>query len=155
MNAPKEHLYSQALRDLEAVFTPGHYELDAIGKMATIASVLHQSFPEWPFVGFYRVIPPAKLVIGPYQGPVLACGSIDFGKGVCGMAATTRLPVIVPDVTQFPCYIACDAQTRSEIVIPVLESGALRAVLDVDSAEINTFDDEDADWLRRIAGLVY
>ncbi len=150
----KEQRYSQALQDLNALFAPGHYELDTIGKMASVASVLYRAFPEWVFVGFYRVVQPGRLIIGPYQGLVLACGSIDFGRGVCGAVAESGTPLIVPDVTQFPGYIACDSETQSEIVLPVFHSGKLVAVLDVDSPQLNAFNNLDAQWLQKIANLV-
>ncbi len=152
----RKERYEKAYRELELLFEPGHYELDPLGKMATIASVLHREFPEWPFVGFYRVFPDKKqLIIGPYQGSILACGSIDFGRGVCGTVAETETPRLVPDVSKFPGYIACDAETKSEVVVPVFDDGTLMAVLDVDSSELNHFSEADTTGLQRIAGLVY
>ncbi|RMF11086.1 MAG: GAF domain-containing protein [Candidatus Neomarinimicrobiota bacterium] len=151
----KQERYQAALRELQLLFEPGHYSLDPIGKMATIATVLHRTFPDWLFVGFYRVAGDRRLIIGPYQGPVLACGSIDFGRGVCGTAADRESTLIVRDVTRFPGYIACDDETRSEIVVPVFEGDQLRAVLDVDGPGIGDFDSADAAGLEPIAALVY
>ena len=103
------------------------------------------------WTGFYRVVEPGRLLrVGPYQG-TLGCLEIAFGKGVCGTAAAERRTVIVPDVERFPGHIACDARARSEIVVPVFGAdGSLRAVFDVDSEHLATFDDEDAAGLERL-----
>ena len=94
-----------------------------------------------------------RLVVGPYVGTV-GCLQIEFGRGVCGTAAVQRKTLIVPDVAQFPGHIACDPNSKSEIVVPVFGPGhELIAVLDVDSDSLNAFDDEDARGLERIAGL--
>mgnify|MGYP002391310144 CR=1 FL=1 len=90
------------------------------------------------------------LMIGPYQGKVLACGTISYARGVCGACARERRTLIVPDVHQFPGYIACDDLTRSEIVVPVLRDGELLAVLDVDGAEPNLFDEIDQRYLEAL-----
>ena len=122
---------------------------DPIAVMATMACVLHFGFGHL-WTGFYRRIGPTSLVIGPYQG-TLGCMEIEFGRGVCGTAAQTRTTVIVPDVRLFPGHIACDARSLSEIVVPVFDArGDVMAVLDIDSAETNTFDDEDRRQLERL-----
>lgn len=128
-------------------------EPDRIARMATVAAMLAQAFPDRFFwTGFYVVDPdkPDELVVGPYQG-TLGCLRIPFGRGVCGAAATTGEVQIVEDVHAFPGHIACDVRSRSEIVLPVLdEAGALIAVLDVDSTEVAAFDKADAEGLRAI-----
>jgi L-methionine (R)-S-oxide reductase len=124
---------------------------DEIAAMATISCVVHNGFGHlWS--GFYRVVGPMLLRVGPYQG-TLGCLEIAFGKGVCGTAAAERRTVVVEDVEKFPGHIACDSRSRSEIVVPVLDrSGRLIAVFDVDSEALGTFDDEDARALERILG---
>ena len=115
---------------------------DPIAIMATMACVLHYGFGHL-WTGFYRRIGPTQLIVGPYQG-TLGCMEIEFGRGVCGTAAQSRTTVIVRDVRLFPGHIACDARSLSEIVVPVFDHhGEVMAVLDIDSADTNTFDDED------------
>lgn len=124
---------------------------DEIAAMATISCVLHNGFGNL-WTGFYRVVGPMLLRVGPYQG-TLGCLEIAFGNGVCGAAAAEKRTVVVEDVEKFPGHIACDSRSRSEIVVPVVDRhGRLIAVLDVDSAEVGTFDDEDARALERIVG---
>lgn len=132
-------------------------ETDTIANMANIASMIHQTFGFW-WTGFYRVrtIPESEkelLVLGPFQGP-LACSRIAYGKGVCGTAWAKGETVIVPDVDLFPGHIACSSASRSEIVVPIFKDGKAIAVLDIDSAELNTFDETDAFWLEKIAELI-
>jgi GAF domain-containing protein len=128
-------------------------EPNVTARYATAASLLTQAFPERFFwTGFYVVDPekPTELVVGPYQG-TLGCLRIPFGNGVCGAAAARRETVIVPDVHAFPGHIACDSRSNSEIVVPVFDaSGALAAVLDVDSTEFNAFDAIDQAGLEAI-----
>jgi GAF domain-containing protein len=122
---------------------------DEIAAMATISCVLHNGFGNL-WTGFYRVVAPALLRVGPYQG-TLGCLEIPFGKGVCGTAAAEKRSVIVEDVEKFPGHIACDSRSRSEIVVPVLDRhGRLIAVFDVDSEALGRFDAEDASALERI-----
>src|SRR6516162_2668229 len=112
---------------------------DEITAMATLASLLHYSFGHL-WTGFYRVVGPQLLRVGPYQG-TLGCLEIAFGRGVCGTAAAERRAVVVPDVAAFPGHIACDGRSRSEIVVPVFgPRQELIAVFDVDSEEPNQFD---------------
>jgi len=122
---------------------------DPIACMATISCVLAQGFGHlWS--GFYRVVAPSLLRVGPYQG-TLGCLEIAFGRGVCGTAAAERRTVVVTDVHAFAGHIACDSRSRSEIVVPVFDADdRLVAVLDLDSVEPSTFDDEDARALERI-----
>ncbi|MDQ3281582.1 MAG: GAF domain-containing protein [Acidobacteriota bacterium] len=126
--------------------------LDDIALMATINSVLANRFPYYFWTGFYRVCGD-RLVVGPYIGTV-GCLQIEFGRGVCGTAAEKRETVLVPDVHQFPGHIACDPNSRSEIVVPVFDpEGTLIAVFDVDSDQVNAFDEEDQRGIERIVGL--
>jgi len=122
---------------------------DAVTAMATMSALLHHGFG-FLWTGFYRVVAPDLLRVGPYQG-TLGCLDIRFGRGVCGTAAAERRAMIVPDVNEFPGHIACDARSRSEIVVPAFGAGGeLVAVLDVDSERANTFDTEDQAGLERL-----
>jgi GAF domain-containing protein len=122
---------------------------DDIAGMATLASLLHHSFGHL-WTGFYRVVGPQLLRVAPYQG-TLGCLEITFGRGVCGTSAAERRTVIVPDVSRFPGHIACDARSKSEIVVPVFDRvGSLIAVLDIDSERRADFDQTDADGLERV-----
>lgn len=123
---------------------------DTIAGMATIASLVHNAFG-YLWTGFYRVVTPQALLrVGPYQGS-LGCLEIAFGRGVCGTAALERRSIIVPDVEKFPGHIACDSRSRSEIVVPVSgPRGELIAVLDVDSDELDSFDQDDQRGLEQM-----
>jgi GAF domain-containing protein len=122
---------------------------DDVAGMATMSSMLHHSF-DFLWTGFYRVVEPAKLRVGPYQG-TLGCLEIQFARGVCGTAASERRTIVVPDVDRFPGHIACDARSRSEIVVPVYDrSGGLIAVLDIDSDRRARFDAQDAAGLEHL-----
>ena len=123
---------------------------DDIAAMATVSALIHNSFGHL-WTGFYRVVEPGRLLrIGPYQG-TLGCMEIEFGRGVCGTAAAERRTVIVDDVNAFQGHITCDPRSRSEIVVPVFDHQRnLIAVLDIDSDEPSTFDDEDREGLERI-----
>lgn len=124
---------------------------DDVAGMATMSSMIHHAFG-FLWTGFYRVVGPNLLRVGPYQG-TLGCLEIEFGRGVCGAAAAERKTVIVPDVDRFPGHIACDARSKSEIVVPVFNrNGELIAVLDVDSDRRSTFGAADALGLERIVG---
>jgi GAF domain-containing protein len=123
---------------------------DDIAAMATISALIHNAFGHL-WTGFYRVVETDRLLrIGPYQG-TLGCMEIEFGRGVCGTAAAERRTVIVEDVNEFPGHIACDARSRSEIVVPVFDRDQkLIAVLDIDSDQPATFSDEDREGLERV-----
>lgn len=125
-------------------------ESDMIANMANIASMLHEAFGFW-WTGFYRVLD-GVLVLGPFQGP-LACTRIKLGRGVCGTAWQQAQTIVVPDVDQFPGHIACSSASRSEIVVPVKIKGEVVAVLDIDSAELNTFDETDKVYLERLVEI--
>jgi L-methionine (R)-S-oxide reductase len=132
-------------------------EPDLVANLANAAAALRACVPIASWVGFYirrSPSPLGELVLGPFQGNV-ACVRIALGRGVCGTAAAERRTVIVPDVEKFPGHIACDAGSRSEIVVPILApDGRLVAVLDLDSYELAAFDDLDAAGLAPIAGLL-
>lgn len=149
----KANAYAESYDAIVAIWSDeGGETLDEIALMATINSILANRFSHYFWTGFYRVCGD-RLVVGPYIGTV-GCLQIEFGRGVCGKAAEERQTIVVPDVHQFPGHIACDPNSRSEIVVPVFDrEGALIAVLDVDSSELNAFDDEDRAGLERIVGL--
>jgi len=123
---------------------------DDIAAMATISALIHNAFGHL-WTGFYRVVERDRLLrIGPYQG-TLGCMEIEFGRGVCGTAAAERRTVIVEDVNEFPGHIACDARSRSEIVVPVFDRDRnLVAVLDIDSDQPGTFSEEDREGLEHV-----
>lgn len=130
-------------------------EPNRTARLATVACLLSQAFDDFYWTGFYLVDPDKaeELVVGPYQG-TLGCLRIAFGRGVCGTAASERKTQIVEDVHAFPGHIACDAASQSEIVVPVFDGDTLIGVLDVDSANIGSFDQSDADALERIAAMI-
>ena len=127
-------------------------EPDLIANLANITATLRACLPVASWVGFYITRAPRELVLGPFQGNV-ACVRIAFGRGVCGTAAAERRTVVVEDVDTFPGHIACDAGSKSEIVVPIVKSGEVVAVLDVDSYERAAFDAVDAEWLGKVAEL--
>jgi L-methionine (R)-S-oxide reductase len=125
-------------------------ETDWIAALATIACELHQSFEHYDWTGFYRVVEPELLVIGPYQG-THGCLRITFDRGICGAAARSKTTQRVDSVATRSDHIACASSTQSEIVVPVLsESGRLLAVLDVDSNELAAFSEVDQEQLEQI-----
>ena len=141
----KEEKYAVAERQIRSIVSG---ETDVTANMSNVAAVLHMTFGFW-WTGFYRVSGD-ELVLGPFQGPV-ACTRIGFGRGVCGTAWKEAKTVIVPDVEKFPGHIACSSESRSEIVVPVMASGRVVAVLDIDSIDYAAFDMTDQVWLERIA----
>jgi GAF domain-containing protein len=142
----KREAYAQLEAHIDAVLAGID---DPIAAMATISALVHHAFGFF-WTGFYRAVSPTLLRVGPYQGTV-GCLEIEVGRGVCGSAAASRQAVIVPDVEAFPGHIACDARSRSEIVVPVFgPAGELIAVLDVDSEQLATFDNTDRLGLERI-----
>jgi L-methionine (R)-S-oxide reductase len=145
---PKADAYDQLMGQLDAVLEGID---DDVAAMATLSCLVHHAFGHL-WTGFYRVVAPDLLRVGPYQG-TLGCLEIRFGKGVCGTAAKERRTVVVPDVDAFPGHITCDGRSKSEIVVPVYgRDGALLAVLDVDSDRRAAFDEEDARGLERLVG---
>ena len=127
-----------------------HGETDAVALMATVACELHHAHALSDWTGFYRVVAPDLLKIGPYQGGH-GCLVIPFSRGVCGAAARTGQVQLVPDVDAFPDHIACASSTRSELVLPVWNGqGALLAVLDLDSNTADAFTQDDVQALTAI-----
>lgn len=144
----KEERYRLLFEQIKAL-TEG--ETDTIANMANTAAMIHTSMGFW-WTGFY-IVRGNNLVLGPFQGPV-ACTRIPYGKGVCGSAWKAGESIIVPDVEEFPGHIACSSESKSEIVLPLFRKGEITAVLDIDSAELNTFDETDRIWLEKIISLV-
>lgn len=144
---PKPEAYRRLDDGARAIL---HGVTDPIAAMATMSALIHHGLGHL-WTGFYRVVEPETLLrIGPYQG-TLGCLEIAFGRGVCGTAAAQRRTVIVADVNEFPGHITCDARSRSEIVVPVVNADdALIAVLDIDAAEPGAFDEEDRRGLERL-----
>lgn len=144
-DAPRDEAYRQ-LREMQALLLEGSD--DPIAAMATTSALLHHAFGHL-WTGFYRVVDPDRLLrVGPYQGS-LGCLDITFGRGVCGTSAAERRTVVVPDVHAFPGHITCDPRSRSEIVVPVFDpTGALIAVLDIDSSVPDAFGEADVKGLE-------
>ena len=138
--ADKASLYAELIAAAGAL-TAG--EPDPIANMAYVAALLWESLPELNWAGFYRNVG-GELVLGPFQGRP-ACIRIPFGRGVCGVAAASREPQCVEDVQAFPGHIACDAASRSELVVPIVADGRLVGVLDLDSPVRGRFDQEDVE----------
>lgn len=144
----KAEKYEALLPQIKAVVED---ELDAIANMANVAAMLHETFGFW-WTGFYRVVD-GVLVLGPFQGP-MACTRISKGRGVCGTAWSEDRTQVVPDVDKFPGHIACSSASKSEIVVPIHKEGAVVGVLDIDSAELGTFDDIDKEWLEKVVETI-
>ena len=145
----KIEIYDDVARQIAAVIEG---ETSVTARYATVACLLNEAFDYFFWTGFYIVDPlkPTELVVGPYQG-TLGCLRIPFGKGVCGASAEQGKTLIVKDVHAFPGHIACDSRSNSEIVVPVFnKEGKLAAVLDVDSTEIGSFDEDDQTGLEAI-----
>lgn len=144
----KQERYEALLPQIKAVIEG---ESDLIANMANVAAMLHETFGFW-WTGFYRVVG-EELVLGPFQGP-MACTRIKKGRGVCGTAWQQEETQVVPDVDKFPGHIACSSLSRSEIVVPVKQGEDIIAVLDIDSAELNTFDHTDRHFLEEIVSML-
>lgn len=144
----KQERYEALLPQIKAVIED---ESDLIANMANVAAMLHETFGFW-WTGFYRVVG-EELVLGPFQGP-MACTRIKKGRGVCGTAWQQEETQVVPDVDKFPGHIACSSLSRSEIVVPVKQGEDIIAVLDIDSAELNTFDYTDRHFLEEIVSML-
>lgn len=143
----KEEQYQSLLPQLEALLSG---ESDFIANMANVSAALKLAF-NFLWVGFY-IVKDDSLVLGPFQGSI-ACTRIKYGRGVCGTAWKNAQTVIVPDVDAFDGHITCDSSSKSEIVLPIFKDNAVFAVLDVDSEQLNTFDEIDAKYLQQILNL--
>ena len=146
---PKAAAYRESLQQLAALFAG---ERNGLANAANMSALLYEALPDLNWVGFY-FLQAGELVLGPFQGRV-ACVRIALGRGVCGTAAERRETVIVADVNAFPGHIACDAASRSEIVVPLIKGDRLLGVLDIDSPLIARFDQEDGVGLNAAAALL-
>jgi GAF domain-containing protein len=144
----KPELYRQLLQQLEGLL---HGETDWVANAANASALLWHTLPQLNWVGFY-FLRGGELVVGPFQGKP-ACVRIALGRGVCGTAAASGMTQVVPDVHAFPGHIACDAASRSEVVVPLMHAGRVVGVLDLDSPEPGRFDAADAAGLEQVAAL--
>mgnify|MGYP001060343072 CR=1 FL=1 len=147
-NGDKQEMYETLLPQIASLV--GN-ETDLIANMANIAAALKQTFGFF-WVGFY-LVKEDELVLGPFQGPI-ACTRIRLGRGVCGTAWKEARTLIVPDVEQFPGHIACSSDSKSEIVVPILQQSEVIGVLDIDSDELDSFDTIDARYLEEICTYI-
>ncbi len=145
----KEEQYRLLLAQIKSLVEG---ETDEVSVMANVTAAIQETMGFF-WTGFY-IVKEDELRLGPFQGPV-ACMHIGYGKGVCGTAWKRAETVVVPDVEEFPGHIACSSLSRSEIVVPVFDGQhSVKAVLDIDSKELGTFDDTDACWLEKIVKLL-
>lgn len=147
--APKAELYRELVRSADAL-TAG--EPDGVANMANIAALLWQYLPNVNWTGFYRMVGD-ELVLGPFQGKP-ACIRISLGEGVCGAAAASGETQLIQDVHAFPGHIACDANSASELVVPVKRDGRIIAVIDLDSPSLMRFDADDAAGVEALAEVL-
>jgi GAF domain-containing protein len=141
---PKEEQYQSLIPQIKGLLDG---EPDLVANLANVTAALKEQFG-WLWVGFY-LVKNDELVLGPFQGPV-ACTRIKKGKGVCGTCWAKAETLMVPDVEKFPGHIACSSLSRSEIVVPIISNNEVVAVLDVDSAEHDQFDETDKKYLEQI-----
>ena len=146
---PKPALYRELVGAARAITTD---EIDSTANMANLAALIWQYVPGLNWAGFYRVVDGA-LVLGPFIGKP-ACIRIAFGQGVCGQAAGAGETLLVRDVLAFPGHIACDSDSRSELVVPVVRDGMVIAVIDLDSPELARFDEVDAAGIEALAQAI-
>lgn len=146
---PKSALYADLLEAAQAITQD---EPDAVANMANCAALLGQFLPDLNWAGFYRMVG-GELVLGPFVGKP-ACIRIALGQGVCGTAAATGETQLVLDVHAFPGHIACDAASRSELVVPVKRNGNVIAVIDLDSPLHARFDADDAAGIEALAAAL-
>lgn len=155
MTQSKSTRYEILKQEIQSILgLEGKYSADIIGNMALFCALIIRQFPEFIFTGFY-LMRDGQLHIGPYQGAIIACTPIGLGKGVCGTAAAKQRTVIVDDVEEFPGYIACDSDTRSEIVLPLIRDNSLIAVLDIDHPDPGFFNTEDQQYLEELLSLAF
>lgn len=147
----KEGRYSRIQTQLEDLLAK---TADPLARMASICAVLFHKMDHYFWTGFY-LHKEDKLIVGPYQGPV-ACQELEKDQGVCWAAFNKRAPVVVPDVHAFPGHIACDSRSNSEITLPVFDQeGTIQAIFDVDSAQLDSFNEVDRKGLEQILDLIY
>jgi GAF domain-containing protein len=148
LKGTKEEQYRSLIPQIKGLLDG---ETDEIANLANIAAALKEQFG-WLWVGFY-LVKNGQLVLGPFQGPV-ACTRIQLGRGVCGTSWKEARTLIVPDVEKFPGHIACSSLSRSEIVVPLFHNGEVIGVLDVDSSELDQFNETDSRFLEEIVALL-
>ena len=148
MTASKPDLYRDLARQLAALLAG---EADRIANAANMAALIYHGLPDLNWAGFY-FRRGAELLLGPFQGKP-ACVRIPVGRGVCGTAAARAATVLIPDVHEFPGHIACDPDSRSELVVPLLETGTVLGVLDLDSPLPGRFDELDREGCERLVAL--
>jgi len=144
----KKDRYEALIPQVESLISG---EKDLVANLANITSVLKHTFGFF-WVGFY-LVKEGELVLGPFQGPV-ACTRIAKGKGVCGKAWSLKKTMIVPNVDEFPGHIACSSESKSEIVVPVIKDNEVRMVLDLDSDQLDDFDQVDQEYLEKLVQLI-
>lgn len=148
-NRTREENYELLFRQLEALLEG---ETNRIANLANASALLYQFLDEVNWAGFY-LMEGEELVLGPFQG-LPACVRIPLGKGVCGTSAKRKETILVDDVEQFPGHIACDAASRSEIVVPMIHQGEVVGVLDIDSPVLSRFDQVDRVHLERYVEIL-
>ena len=144
----KEEQYTSLLPQIKGLLQG---EADLIANLANVTAALKEQF-QWLWVGFY-LVKENELVLAPFQGPV-ACTRIKKSRGVCGTSWAEAKTLIVPDVEKFPGHIACSSLSKSEIVVPLIKNGEVMGVLDIDSTELNSFDETDQLYLQQIVQLI-
>jgi GAF domain-containing protein len=147
-NVEKSQQLRSLLSQIEALITG---EPDLMANLSNITAALKQARGYF-WVGFY-LVKGNDLVLGPFQGPV-ACTRIGFGQGVCGKAWEKKEVIVVPDVEQFPGHIACNSASKSEVVLPVIQQEQVTMVLDVDSDQINDFDEDEVAFLKQVVEMI-
>ena len=145
----KTSLYQDLTAQLAGLLSD---ERDAIANAANTAALLFTSLPDLNWAGFYFLRSPDELVLGPFQGKP-ACVRIAVGRGVCGAAVERRQTMLVEDVHAFPDHIACDAASRSELVVPLIRNGRVFGVIDLDSPLASRFDLEDQRGIEAVAEI--
>jgi GAF domain-containing protein len=148
MYADKPRLYDELARQLAALIDG---ERDLIANCANMAALVYHGLPQLNWAGFYFARQ-GELVLGPFQGKP-ACIRIPWGEGVCGTAAARGSPIVVPDVHEFPGHIACDPESRSELVVPLVDDGRVLGVLDLDSPITGRFDEDDRAGCERLVAI--
>ena len=148
LKGTKEEQYRSLIPQIKGLLDG---ETDEMANLANIAAALKEQFG-WLWVGFY-LVKNGQLVLGPFQGPV-ACTRIQLGRGVCGTSWKEARTLIIPDVEKFPGHIACSSLSRSEIVVPLFRNGEVIGVLDVDSSELDQFNETDRCFLEEIVALL-
>jgi L-methionine (R)-S-oxide reductase len=147
-SSDKAERYATLVPQIEALISN---EKDVVANLSNIAAALKQTM-NFFWVGFY-VVKGNELVLGPFQGPV-ACTRIGFGKGVCGASWKEKKVMLVPNVDEFPGHIACASESKSEIVLPAFKNNEVALVLDVDSDQLNDFDETDERYLQQVMRLI-